>query len=94
MTHSESGFGDNVGVIAQEYKTITRLFLCKHALVEDSGQNPHRAIKIDPTKFKSVLGRTLNWPWHLVAESLKSLSFILVLTSILSLPVFCDDQLP
>ncbi len=24
------GFGDNVGVIAQHYKTITRLFLCKH----------------------------------------------------------------
>jgi hypothetical protein len=38
-----SGFGLKVGVIAQEYKIITRLFLCKHALVEDSGQNPHRA---------------------------------------------------
>jgi hypothetical protein len=88
-----SGFGLNVGVIAQEYKTITRLFLCKHALVEeDSGQNPHRAIKIDPTKFKSVLGRT--WPWLLVAESLKSLSFILVLNSILSLLVIFDGQLP
>ncbi len=55
-----SQLGINVGVIAQHYKTITRLFLCKHALVEDLGQNPHRAFKIDPqldaTKFKSVLG--------------------------------------
>ena len=59
---SEFGFGLNVGVIAQEYKTTTRLFLCKNALVEDSGQNPHRAIKIDPTKFKSVLGRTFAAP--------------------------------
>ncbi len=53
-----SGFGDNVGVIAQHFKTITRLFLCKHALVEDLGQNPHRAFKFEPqvdaTKFKSV----------------------------------------
>ena len=89
-----SGFGINVGVIAQEYKTIISLLLCKYTLVEDSGQNPFRAIKIDPTKFKSVLGHTLSWPWLLVAESLKSLSFILVLNSILSLPAFCDGQLP
>jgi hypothetical protein len=70
-----SGFGDNVGVIAQHYKTITRVFHCKHALVEDLGQNQHRAIKIDPqvdtTKFEFVLGRTLSWPWFLVA-TLKS----------------------
>jgi hypothetical protein len=57
-------------------QTITRLFLHKHSLVEDSGQNPHTAIKIDATNFKSVLGRTLSWPWLLVAESLNSLSFI------------------
>ncbi len=49
-----SGFGINAGVIAQQYKNITRLFLCKNALVENSGQNPHKAIKIDPNKFKSV----------------------------------------
>ncbi len=58
-------FGSNVGVIDQHYKTITRLFLIENALVEDSGQNPHRAIKIDPTKFKSVqtvLGRTFAAP--------------------------------
>jgi hypothetical protein len=45
-------FGSNVGVIDQHYKTISRLFLSENALVEDSGQNPHRAIKIDPTKFR------------------------------------------
>jgi hypothetical protein len=39
-------FGINVGVIDQHYKTITRLFLSENAPVEDSGQNPHRAIKI------------------------------------------------
>jgi hypothetical protein len=79
-----SGFGDNVGVIAQHYKTVTRLFLCKHALVEDLGQKPHRAFKIDPqfdaTKLKTVLGRTLSWPWLLVA-TLKNISFILVLNA-------------
>ncbi len=45
-----SQFGFNVGVIAQHKKTITRLFLCKHALVEDLGPNPPslaRAITIE-----------------------------------------------
>jgi hypothetical protein len=70
-----------LGVIAQHYTTIKRLFLCKHALVEDLGQNLHRSIKIDPqvdkTKFKSVLYRTLSCQWLLVA-TLKSMSIILV----------------
>jgi hypothetical protein len=65
-----SGFGINVGVIVQKYKTITSLFLCKNALVEDSGQNPHRAIKIDPTQFKSVLGRTFAAPYGSWSQNL------------------------
>jgi hypothetical protein len=57
-------------------------------------QGRTRLEQLKLTIFKSVLGHTLSWPWLLVTESLKSLSFILVLNSILSLPVFCDGQLP
>jgi hypothetical protein len=39
-------FGINAGVIDQHYKTITSVFLSENAPVEDSGQTPHRAIKI------------------------------------------------
>jgi len=52
----------NITKLLQGYSD---LFLSENALVEDSGQNPHRAIKMDPTKsskFKSVLGRTFAAP--------------------------------
>ena len=54
--------GCNVGVIDQHYKTITRLFLSENALVEDSGKNPHRAIKIDPNSNLSSAAPSTHLP--------------------------------